>query len=314
MKTSPCLPTRSVFRCGLPTFAAGLMVASAVSAQTISSYSVEKRIDYNQLSSSTPVLGTEADDPGGSYVFDVNVNGSNLGSLSPVDVNLPGSAPFGVFPLTYSASDGGWHLFGGSVPSSNYIFTSSAALDANAPNGAYSLLINSTSVPLTLSGAAGASVYPAAIPTVTNGTWVGGVLMVNAATGFNFDFNNFATYSNGGGVGFSLYATDGSGNATTQLVNEFTDSAQTAALTSYDLVGGTLQAGQSYYAQLDFAQITALDTSSIGGATGFADFENETSFSITTAAAIPEPAELGWMVGAVAAAAALVRQRRRTLR
>jgi hypothetical protein len=303
MKTPVFYQVRPLGLLGALAVLVGLIGGSAASAQTISSYSVEKRIDYDQSSPSTPTPGVELTDPDGSFVFDANINGSSLGSLPTPSITLPAS---GSDNLIFDSSSDGWHIYGTGSPT--YNFASQSALDTAFPNGTYTMTINSSPITLKLAGSGGASVYPTDIPTVTNGTWVGGVLLLNAANSFNFDFNTFSTYASGGGIGFSLYATDGSGNATTQLVNQFTNSAQTAALTSYNLLAGTLQPGQTYYAQLDFAQITALNTTSIGGATGFADFENETSFYITTAA-VPEPADLGWLFGAVVVAVAMARRR-----
>jgi hypothetical protein len=291
---------------------AGLTAATHAFAggTSVSFYGIDKRVNYAQVTDSgtMPSLGIDPRDPLGSFVFDANVNGFGLASI-PAPV-LSGPAVASPISLILDGSDGGWHNYGSGAPA--YNFASKSAMDAAYPNGTYSFNVNTTPVTLTLGGTLNADRYPAEIPTVTNGTWSGGALVLDAANSFTFNFNSFSDYSPNGAIQFSIYSTDISGNPTSQLINTMAIAAfAQPALTSYDLVGGTLQAGQIYYGQLDFTRITAFDSTSIRGASGIASFERETHFYINTIAAVPEPAGLAGWLGAAALAVAIGRRVRR---
>ncbi|MES2695276.1 MAG: hypothetical protein V4773_17505, partial [Verrucomicrobiota bacterium] len=152
------------------------------SAQTVSDYFVFKGVLYSQTSTATP---TQLN--GAGYYFNVGINGSNLGSISP--------APSFTGPSTPQTN---LQLVSGRWDYKSPYYSSQAALDAAFPSSSttpYNLTIPgiTSGVGLQL----GPDQYPATIPKLTNTdlTWSGGELIVNANTSTTFNFSLFNEYA-----------------------------------------------------------------------------------------------------------------------
>lgn len=264
---------------------------------TIEAYGVDKRITYLQTSSTAPsspslTLG----DPNGPYFFEATVSGSYL------DLLCPAPALAGVGDLVLKGT-GEWG-FENNFPATNG-FGAKGTMDSAFPNGNFTLnnLTGPGSVTLNLGPS---DAYPADIPAVTNGTWVGEALQVNAVTGMTLCFNNFSAYDAAGMIEFHLYTTSGA-SITGDLASALTLQPNSdLPLLSYTIQPGDLIPGQTYFAELSFGSFTTFDELSIDNAFGYALYQNMTGFSIS---AIPEPSTYAAAAGFLAFGLVLWRRR-----
>ena len=247
--------------------------ATGYAQPSVDRYGVGKKKDFLQSSSATPVSDIIIGDPNGPFHFSADLGGSNLNLLTPTPkLTLPNSSQFTLtgngVALGLAAS-----------------FTSKASLDAAYPNGSYSITAGPSALPISLGTVDG---YPADIPRITNGAWDGqGRLVINASAGAELSFNPFSQYSTGVGelISFNLYSVSGTtlgselaGVESVALSGYSSD----AALTSYTIPAGLLQADRIYYAELSFARIVNLNTSFLP-IVGSSTFLHTTGFVISTA-------------------------------
>jgi hypothetical protein len=277
--------------------ALGVATPSRPIAQTIQFYGVEKRITYSQTSSAAPSSpATTINDPSGPYFFEGSVSGSNLNLLTPAPTLS------GAFSGALVLKSNDEYGFTAGLPAA-HSFNIKSDLDTAFPNGTYSL----NGLPLTTPPGIGsvslnlgiADAYPAAIPYITNGTWSGSALQVNAVTGMTLNFSPFAAYGTGGGslIEFHLYSTNlgaiGSDLDSVVTISVFSNAAQT----SYTFAPGQLTAGQTYFAELSYGTFTNTNQAAISGALGYALYQDMTGFSIS---AIPEPSTYAAVTGVLA--------------
>lgn len=258
----------------------GVSVASTGFAQaSLESYGVGKKRDFLQISASAPVSQAIPGDPNGPYHFAANLTGSSLNLINPVPkITLPGSSQY---TLVGSSSSLGIV----------YNYTTKSALDAAFPNGSYSFTAGTSTLPISL-GASDA--YPAETPQVTTGAWDGqGRLVVNASSDATLNFNNFSQYSSGTGgiITFTLSPVSGTtlgGDLVAVESIALSGYSSDAALTAYTIPAGTLQANQTYYAELSFARIVNLNTTFLP-IVGTATFMHTTGFVISTTVPAASP-------------------------
>ncbi|WP_438479893.1 PEP-CTERM sorting domain-containing protein [Oleiharenicola lentus] len=251
-------------------------------------YGVGKSAIYVQSSAAAPGLNT--------YSFEVFVDQKNGGTLTG------GNVQANDFTYYFAADDGSLRY---SDPDSGAgrtnLISSQASLDALYGNGNYSFTIfggteSTYSADLDLFG----DTYPASLPQITNTSWSGGRLLLNASTANTFSFTSFANM-----------------NQTVAPITEFTASAAPAIMdaivltlegtftggivgyeyftrtptNSFTLNDTTMIPGNVYTATLGFLKIVDgfEDTdvnSPIAGAQGLAFYSFQTRFEVM---AIPEP-------------------------
>jgi hypothetical protein len=133
--------------------------------------------------------------------------------------------------------------------------------------------------------------YPSAIPSFTN---YSAFQNLNAEQAFTFTFSGFAALTGGSDqslVFFNIYDASGA--------EIFSDNFLPASTTGVTVPGGTLTAGTTYTADLDYSnRQTTTDTgfsTSSGGVNPFGGLDYNTSAGFTTAAPTPEP-PVTWML------------------
>lgn len=261
--------------------------------QDISTYSVGKRANYVQTSTTAPTAVQ-------FYQFRAIVDdNAPTGSVASANITFaPGtgaSSPQSLSPNSVN------HTF--AFTSANY--GSDADLSADYPNSAYTMNIyhpaptgTLSSVPLSLAGTSGSS-YPSSIPALTNTNWSGGALVIDATQSFAFTWNNFADDGGLAARNIRLTIEPPSGTAVS-------DNKLSSSVASFVLGSNALTPGTTYTGHLVFNDFYSTDTGSIPGATGSTFYTNRTIFTI---AAIPEPSTVPLALGL--AVSALVFWRRR---
>ena len=266
---------RAVWLVSLLTLAAASKLAAQASIQFLL---VEETHYFTQTGDTATVESSGTSSP---WSIDVALSGSNLaaftGSLtfaSPAGSGVTGGT------ATYSSADDAYRFY--------QSYATWTALNAAFAGGTFDVVYNGTHVPLTLSG----NLFPAA-PTisVTGSTtaWNGGVLTVAAGHDLTLsaNFADAASYGSGN-AHFSLGA---GGNGYSDSVDLFGTSGQ-LVIPAADLV-----AGQTYNVWVNFAGIMSM-SNALSPITSAAVYSSETDLTIMVA--VPEPATVAWVAGALA--------------
>lgn len=264
-------------------FALAVDGTSLFAEATLDSFGVGKKLDYLQSSAAAPTSQIILGDPAGPFHFSADLLGANLNQLAtPPKLTLPDGAT--QYTLTGTSASKG-------IAAS---YSSKTALDAAFPNGTYTFVAGGSNLPIALGTS---DAYPAEIPQITSGTWDGqGKLLINATSGAALSFNSFSNYATGvgGTITFSIFAVSGSVIGSELLSADSVALAgysSDAALTSYTIAAGALQADRTYYAELSFSRTVALNTSYLEtlGAFGLASYVKTTGLMISTASAVVAP-------------------------
>ena len=268
-----------------PLALAALFAALANTAfSAVTQYVISKEERLNQTSTAAPVL-----DPTRPFRINASVTVAAPADLSSNPTATAPAGGTGASPLTMTYN-------AGNADYENKInFLSRAALDASYLDGTYimhmvSPVFGTKDVNLTLSPASYS--FPTDIPKLTNTSWAGGVLVLDATVSNTLVWNSFSQLAGNDFVQFGL-------NGTSVNVN------QTGNLTSYVIAANTLSIGNTYTGDIGFNHATTSDSASVAGATGLGGYGTGTRFSIQ---AIPEPASCISL--AVGACALLARRRR----
>jgi hypothetical protein len=248
------------------TLLAGILAALAAAplATAQNFYQVQKTALYLQTSAAGPVAW-----PYYPYGFVAR---------TPVATSLvfPGGA---TLPLVSNPDAGDYEI--------NEFFATKAALDAAYPNGTYHM--TGSGLPQ-LTFLLTQDAYPSAIPAVTNGTWRGGVLVVDPAVATSIEFSDFTTYATGGvggHLGIEIDDYSMRTNGSDQVVKNDTISKQNplfpyqaAPATSCVIPARSLNPGDICEAQLQFDTALTFNTSTLDGS-GFGSlYENLLDFFI----------------------------------
>ncbi len=274
--------------------------------------SVVKWADFSQNSSMAPVAGPipgDANADRNNYFFQSVIQGANLSNASSAPtVTLPNNT---TYALELIANGTVWGFDGSqSLPVPNN-FAGPAALDAAFPNGNYLLSIGGANFPTSLL----ASPFPDA-PTITGGQWdSSGNLIVNAGSAYALNFNPFTGYASAGTIQLNIFAVTFDGGGNPELgASVFSASLEAenghALPPAMTITAGTLLAGDAYYAELSFANITNAVNGSLPPALlNQGRVESRTGFYIS---AIPEPGMLYYGLGLAGLFGSIWRWRRRT--
>jgi hypothetical protein len=228
------------------------------------------------------------------YYFSAQLLSVNPNDFSAVQLTYPGPGS----PVSLSVIDPRLFQYQSSL------FSNQAGLDAAFPFGTYQFSASNGVVSTPTSLNYSSDLYPTALPYLT-GTNFTDLQGLNAATPTTFDFSSFPTdpLADAQRIDLRIYASPSD--------NLIYDSGLLASTTaSVSLPANTLQAGQSYFYQLNFTNYLGQNApnSQFGGTV---DFDDQTLGAFTTAAAptVPEPGA-ATLLGCLSLAGLLVRRRR----
>lgn len=262
------------------TFVASLLALAFVavaSAQTLTGYGVIKTYSVTQTSSGAPVAGSDPYSLS-SYVFGSGLTGT-------YSFTAPGGS---AQDLTIAGN-------GASADFSSGNYTTSGALNTAYAEGVYNMALPN------INGAPQSAALPSFTgdafpnsPTITSGTWSGGMLLIDPTQNFSLTFGALSGFSSDDSIKLQI---DGIGT------NYFANTS----VTSFTIDALTLTAGQTYSASLRFNNNFIDYGTTIGGANGNSGFTTETVFQIQ---AIPEPSTYAAILGSLVLAGVVVRRRR----
>jgi hypothetical protein len=246
---------------------AAFVAAPSASADSnnASIYSITKTALYIQKDSGGAIASPK-------YPYDFNAQSQTAATLA-----LPGGA---TMPVVFVSDNDDYEI--------NQAFlakTGTGGLDTAFPNGTYQMTV--TGITPTLSLPLSPDSYPPAIPSVTNGTWSGGVLMINASAGGTIDISNFSTFASGGVGGYmqlkinDMFGTGSSlGKEEISVANPFGITQGSQPFTSYTVAASALNPGDIYEARLDYQTALKFDTTTVPGSGVIALFENDLVFYV----------------------------------
>ena len=229
-------------------------------AADVSFYAVEKAAKYNQSGAGPPTLGS-----GNPYRFEAAVAPNVAGSVQSATVSYSGGAAQTLDPDTVVE----WYTF-------NAKFTSQALLDAGAPTGNYTLVINTLNqgqktVTLNLP----AETFPAA-PHISNWT---AAQAIDPTADFTLKWDAFAA----GTTNDFIFVLMGTNNVVTfRSPDPFRPGALNGKATSVIIPSATLQPSTPYQLEITFFKTKSQDTTSYPGAVGVVGFNSFTDTGLTT--------------------------------
>ncbi len=247
--------------------------AAAGRAADVSFYAVFKGEKYNQVNASSPTLGS-----GNPYRFGAVVAPALPGAVQSASVSGPGGTPQ---PLTPDPLYD-WLSINAKFPTHN-------ALEAAAPTGNYTLVVNTVhDGQKTLTLQLPAETFPPA-PHINNWT---AAQVVNPTTDFALKWDEW-----GGGTTndliLVLVGNQNTGAINFRSPNPLQPGALDGTATSVVIPGGSLQPNTPYLVELSFFKIVSVDAASYAGAAGLASFESFTDSGImTTNSTVTTPLEL----------------------
>ena len=248
-----------------------LVLAIFVCRQTlfagdISFYGIFKEQDFLQTNNTAPVSDTSR-----PYVFQCVVDSSAPNLISSASVQLPGGGSRTLQP-------DGDHGF-----AFREIFSSAGALNASYGVGSYTLMVDSENDGFNFAQlSVPADAYPNT-PQMTNFT---AAQAINPSNAFTLAWQPFS-----GGTAndfIELKIRDSSSNTTVFRSGDFgTPGALNGTNLSIVLPANTLSPGEIYFAGLLFSKLTAVNNTSIPGATGLVAFLKRTTVHLQTAGSAP---------------------------
>ncbi len=307
------------------------LVAGFAHAQTVTSVTVSKSERYVQTSSTVGPTDLDTSNANGAADFQVAVQGTGLTSgnlTAPVVTLATGSTYATANPtvhnngtLTFN-SDGYWGYGFNANPADTGQGVTAATASQASPNittyfanANYTVVVNSTTLNLSLAPFNTAT--NPAIPTMTfsQGTWANGVLNIDPTLPLTITTSSYGqyldrTHSLGGHLELGMLDANNnfvfdvesySGIGPTGVTLETTGGS-----IGYTIPANTLTAGSSYLGMGFFDRIVSQDTS-LSGSFSTASFDRSTAFTVT---AIPEPSTCAAAAGLGAFALAAWRRRR----
>jgi hypothetical protein len=249
---------------------------SVVSAADVKTCIVEKGIQYSQTSAATPTLDANN---GVSFEATVKATGSNL--VTSVGIQVPNASPTSV------------PQYAGDEFRLKKKYNKQSSLDANFPNGTYTLSINTVhdggkTFALSLAG----DRYPILPPRISN---FPATQSLDAGAYFLFTWDPF---TEGGADDFvQLHISDSLGNKVWETPDLGRLGSLDGRASSALVPPHTLAPGQSYAANLDFAKASQRDANSYPGALGAALYYKRSTFTIQTAPSSTQADVQLYMVG-----------------
>lgn len=253
---------------------------------------VQKNHDFMQTGTSSVVEANGSVDPAG---FSVSLEGSGLsGYGGTLSFTSPGGSGVAGGTGSYNSGNNSYAFKQTFSGGSAY-----ADLDAAFADGTYDVNVDGTHVALNLSGGVFPSA-PLATITGTTGVWNAAEYIIQPGHDLTISsvFSDAANYSR------AHISLEISGNGLNQSFDQFATSAQ------LDLLAASLVSGQSYNVRVGFAGVVDSDEVTLAPATAAALYTSETTFLLTVASPVPEPARCALLFGATGLLAGIVLRRR----
>ena len=252
---------------GFSAFTDSTLATTAASTPDVSFYTVQKGQKYNQSSAGAPTPGNNL------YRFEATVAPSVAGSLQTATVAAAGGA---AQSLSFDPTTD-WYDF-------SLKFTTQALLDAGAPIGNYTLVMNTVhdgqkTVTLNLP----AETFPPA-PHISN--WTAGQV-IDPTVNFTLRWDAFA----GGTTNDYILVLVGdavTGAAAFRSPAPFQPGALNGLSTSVVIPAANLQPGATYGVEVGFYSLKSLDTTSYPGAVGIVGFNAVTDSALATTGSAPQ--------------------------
>jgi uncharacterized repeat protein (TIGR03803 family) len=231
----------------------------------LNNFSIQKEIDYVQSSAAAPTLRPE-----GPYRFSSYVNSGSTAVVLSTSTLTP---PSGTGTLNYEAGSGQSDI--------QQRFQTKTAMDTAYPDAGNYNLVFQTDTPNTYPETLviGTENYPSVIPqllSVSNATWIGGILVVtNINADVVFTWNTFT--SSNGSIFFNYNNNGGSGTGQSFPANG------TAASSTYTIPGGTLTNNTLYQGTLQFQNFINAST----GLNGGIGFQTQIDFNLQVGTPTP---------------------------
>jgi hypothetical protein len=260
---------------------ATLALAAGVSAQTLTGYGVLKSYDVTQTGSSAPAAVAQP------YSLSAYVFGTGLAGT--YNFTSPGGSATSPQTLTIAGDTSSAEFSGAS-------FATTTDLNNAYNDGIYAMALpNTNGVPQSanLPSFSGDN-YPV-LPTITGGTWSGGLLQIDPTVNVSIFFDPFTGFGSDDSISFRIQDTSQNSFANTSV-------------TTFNILAGTLTPGETYTASLQFNKNSIDYGTTIGGANGNSGYSTINEFQIQ---AIPEPSTYAAILGALALAGVVVKRRRR---
>ncbi len=258
--------------------AATLTVTSAFG---IESYSLMKMQRMTQSSASAPIPVSAT-----PFSFEARVLGPSIDGLPVPTFVSPATSGVTGGSLAYVASKNRWNY------SSPVTYASLAAVNPDFRDGTYTMTVNAIPANLVI---AGTTPLPAS-PQISGGTWSGGALQVNVGSDCVLTFLPFSDHAGYNVIDFRIIIPG---------IGAFRRTTLDPSTVSILIPAGTLTAGTTYAAQLEFLNLTTWDTTTVAGATGASGVGTRLDFSLAgtnappPAPAITSPSTATATVGAV---------------
>jgi|GEM_PF-2348076 len=266
---------------------ASLAVVANLSAQTITGFGVARYYDVKQTTSGAPVASSANPYMISGYVFGSGLSGT-------YEITFSGGSETSPAIMTYNSN-------GAEFQSSGY--TDLTALNAAYGSGSFGMNISTGAGLLTPSlPSLPAGGFPE-LPQITNGSWISNQMQIDATINYTINFAAFSSYDSVDDS-YKLSIRNGSD---VEVASGFWNSA---GATSFLVSAGTLTAGQTYYASLQFNNNSiSYAVPNLGN--GNVGYSTINEFEILAVGAIPEPSTYAAILGGLALAGVVIHRRRR---
>ena len=260
-----------------------LALASSNAQVVVQQVTVVKSSQWVQTSASAPFIDPTSVGPnyGGPYDFSVEIRGTNISSISPAPtITLPaGSLIVTQNPtlhnggtLVYDANDSRWRY---GVNANDYGGLTEAERDGAFNVGAYGMSVNGTAYTLNFSATSFRENTPSV--TLTGGSWVRGVYMIDVTQALTLTTNAFTNFNKNADAAISLGVDNyASSQPVFYSANPAGDNFATLTIPANSLVAGMdYRANAGFYTVMD--KSTAIATASIN----LAGYGRQTTFTIS---------------------------------
>lgn len=261
-------------------FCAMTFGATISPAQTVQVVQVYKNVAYLQTNATTAIVDPTPVGPGygGPYGFQSDVIGTNLSGITPPELTLPpgstfdnpaqfnGQLTYAGIELSVAGEESEW-----SFGTNDWGGTSQAEMDSLFASGAYTFVVQGTTISLDLTG----NVYPnVPIAALTGGAWSNGQYVMDAANALTVTTSTFTDYASNMDGRIFIYA------SIPPVVVYHSTAPQSDPLT-YTVPPNSMASGLTTTMFIGFAAIVGTNAA-LAGSYNLAYYDITTHFDVVT--------------------------------